>query len=69
MLKNIEQIEVVRSYSKKVQLKQFEPIDLFSSYKAILKSGVSEEEIKKISQWLFDKAKDDVDTDLLNKQF
>jgi len=67
-LENIEQIEVVRSFSKKIQLKQFEPIDIFASYKAVVKQGTSPEEIDAISQDLHRQAVKDVEFDI-NNQF
>ena len=63
-LKNVEQIEVARSFSKKVQLKQFEPIDLFASYKAIMKPGSTQVDIDEVSRQLFDKCEEDVEKDL-----
>ena len=56
----IEHIEVSRSYSKRVQEAQYEPVEYFSSYTAIVKPGATEEEIKLISEDLAERVEDEV---------
>jgi len=49
--------EITRSFSKTIQEKQFEPINVFASYKA----EVSEkDDLEKVSQELYEKAVNDV---------
>jgi len=48
----IDQVQVTRSFSRKVQIVQYEPIDIFASYTAVLKKGVSDQDIKKVSNEL-----------------
>lgn len=69
-LDSIETIEVVRSFSRKVQLEQYQPIEAFSSYKAILKADTSREKINQISQQLSELAKRDVweETDRVQRE-
>ena len=50
-------IEIARSFSKTIQEKQFEPINIFASYKAEVSEG---EDVEKMSKILFKKAVDDV---------
>lgn len=66
-LENIDQIEVVRSFSKKIQLKAYEPIDIFASYKAIVKKGATPEQIDAISQDLHRQAVKDVEFEITNQ--
>lgn len=58
-LDKIEQMEIVRSFSKKIQVKQYEPIEIFSSYKAILKRGATNEDIDTINDELAKKSEED----------
>lgn len=48
----IDQVSITRSFSKKIQISQYEPVDCFSSYTAVLKWGVSESDIMKVSSQL-----------------
>ena len=50
-------IEIARSFSKTIQEKQFEPINIFASYKAEVSEN---EDVEKVSKILFKKAVDDV---------
>jgi hypothetical protein len=63
-LEKVEHIEISRSFSRKVQLKAFEPIDLFASYTAVMKAGATQEDINMVSNQLFEKAKADVEKQL-----
>lgn len=60
-------ITISRSYSRKINLQNYDPerayenVDLFASYSIELPVGTSEEEIKKQSDELFNKAKGDVE--------
>jgi len=56
----IENVEVVRSYSQTVQLKPFEPVSYFSSYKAVVRTGATPKEIQGISDHLIELAEEDV---------
>jgi len=59
-LEKIENIEVTRSYTQKVNMGNYQSQDFFSSYKAIVKGGATEEEIQTISDDLAEKAEEDV---------
>ncbi len=48
----VDQVSVTRSFSKKVQMNQYEPVECFASYTAVLKGGVSELDIMKVSSEL-----------------
>lgn len=50
-------IEIARSFSKTIQEKQFEPINIFASYKAELDEN---DDIEKVSKELYEKAVNDV---------
>ena len=63
-LEAVEHIEISRSFSRKVMLKPYEPIDIFSSYTAIMKDGATQQEIEEVSNQLFEKAKADVEKEL-----
>jgi len=63
-LDKVENIEISRSYSRKLQVKQYEPMEVFSSYKAVMKPQATNEEINQVSQELYSKAKDEVDTEI-----
>jgi hypothetical protein len=52
----VKEVSISRSFSRKIQIEQFEPIEVFSSYSATAKKGISNEGIKKLSQQLFNKA-------------
>lgn len=62
----IEQIEVARSFSKTMQVKQYEPINAFASYKAVLKPGTTQKEVEAISSALYKMAVRAVERDILN---
>lgn len=53
-------VEISRSFSRKIQIEQYEPVDIFSSYKGELDGTESEEEIKKFSHDLSALAQRDV---------
>ena len=59
-LEKIVNFEIVRSYDRKIMVKQFEPESYFSSWKAIIKPDATEEELKAISDELSEKAEEDV---------
>ncbi len=61
--KLVEEISISRSFSRKIQLAQYEPIEVFSSYSAKAVKGISNEGIKKLSQQLFNKAVHDTERD------
>jgi len=54
-------IEISRSFSAKKQLAQYEPIEIFSSYKAEVDE---KDDIEKVSHELYKRAMDDVGRDL-----
>jgi nucleoid-associated protein YejK len=56
----MNKIEVSRSYSKKVQIKQFEPIDAFCAAKA----EVDKKDMIKISKELFEFCRNQVEKDI-----
>lgn len=60
----IEQIEVVRSFGRTVQLKQYEPINAFASFKAVLKSGTTEADAQLVGKHLSELASREVDRDI-----
>jgi uncharacterized protein YicC (UPF0701 family) len=60
-LKKVENIEISRSYSRTIQLAQYEPMTQFSSYKAIMKPGSTDEEIKEVSEELYQRCEEEVD--------
>ena len=66
---NIPQFHTVtRSFSKKVQVKQFEPIEAFSSHsEQIPLNEATSEKIKEVSNKLFQMAQEEVETSCRNK--
>jgi hypothetical protein len=50
-------IEVSRSFSAKIQIKQFEPIETFASYKAEVDE---KDDLQKVSNDLYERAMNDV---------
>ncbi len=62
----IEQVQITRSFSRKVQLNQYEPMDCFCSVQTVLKAGVSEDDISKVSRELDAMAKKEVDRSIEN---
>ncbi len=52
--------EIVRSFSQKKNLGNYETADFFSSYKAIVEPGTSKEELQNISNYLSERAENDV---------
>lgn len=65
-LDKVEHIEISRSFSRKVQIRAYEPVDLFASYTAVMKDGATQEDIDMVSNQLFLKAKADVEKELHN---
>ena len=65
--KKIKVIEVVRSFNQTKQLKQYEPVSAFASYKAELTGEETKEEIKAISEELHELAEQSVQ-DVVNPQ-
>jgi len=63
-LDNIEQLEVARSFSRKIQVNQYEPIELFASFKALLKPGTTAEDMQQLSGELNKLAVNAVEHDL-----
>lgn len=61
----IEQLEVARSFARTVQLKQYEPISAFAYFKAVLKSGTTQQEMVEIGYHLADLASRSVDRDIV----
>lgn len=62
MNKEIKQIEISRSYDRKIKFGDtYEMLGLFSSWKAIIDENTPEEEIKEISNWLYQQAQEEVD--------
>jgi hypothetical protein len=57
-------IEISRSFSRKIQLNQFEPIELFCSYKAEVDEN---DDLAKISHELYTKAMNDVFVEIAEK--
>lgn len=60
----IDQVQITRSFSKKVQINQYEPIEVFASAQAILKGGQSEADIQTVSRELNALAIKEVERDL-----
>jgi hypothetical protein len=60
----VEQIEIVRSFSQKVNLGNYQTADCFSSYKAIIKGNSTNEQIDEISKQLYEKARKEVETEI-----
>ena len=52
--------EISRSFSRKIQIEQYEPVEIFASYKGELDGTENEEEIKKFSHDLSALAQRDV---------
>lgn len=56
---------ITRSFSRKIQIKQFEPMDLFSSHnEQIPMEDATPEKIAEISDRLYNLAKEDVERDI-----
>ena len=53
-------VEISRSFSRKIQIEQYEPVDIFASYRGELDGTETEEEIKKFSHDLSALAQRDV---------
>lgn len=51
-MEKIEQIQITRSFSRKVQVKQYEPIDYFASFQAVLREGATEKDVLEVSYQL-----------------
>ena len=56
--------EISRSFSQTRQYKQFEPVNIFASYKAELNGNETVEELREISRELYQKAQTDVLVDM-----
>lgn len=68
-LEKIEQIEVSRSYDRKIKFgDQYEMAGIFSSRKAILKKDSSEKEIAEISSQIYNTCKEEVELEVLMLQ-
>ena len=52
--------EISRSFSRKIQIEQYEPVEIFASYKGELNGDESDEEIKQFSTRLYVLAEKDV---------
>lgn len=52
--------EISRSYSRKIQIEQYEPVEIFASYKGELDGNETPEEIKQFSIRLYVLAEKDV---------
>lgn len=63
-LELIDQVQVTRSFSKKVQIAQYEPVDVFASFTATIKGGVSELDVLKVSSELNKLAVTTVESDM-----
>ena len=53
-------VEISRSFSRKIQIEQYEPVEIFASYKGELDGNESDEEIKHFSTRLYILAEKDV---------
>lgn len=62
----IEQVHISRSFSKKLQINQYEPVDVFCSYQAVLKGNVDEASIQRISMELHRACVSDTERDMKN---
>ena len=59
--------DITRSFSRKVQIKQFEPMDLFSSHhESIPLEEATPDRIAEVSAKLYNLAKQDVERDIQN---
>ena len=56
----IENFEIVRSFSQKKNMGNYETQDYFASYKAVVEKGTTEEELQNISDYLAERAENDV---------
>jgi len=63
-LEGIEQIQISRSFSRKKQIAQYEPVDIFASVQATLKPGATAEYIQDVSERLNQFAVKTVEKDL-----
>lgn len=52
--------EISRSFSRKIQIEQYEPVEIFSSYKGELDGTETPEQIKQFSAQLYVLAEKDV---------
>lgn len=53
-------IEISRSFSRKIQIEQYEPIEIFASYKGELDGSETPEQIQQFSAHLYALAERDV---------
>lgn len=60
----ISQVQITRSFSRKIQLEQYEPIEVFASVQATLIEGLSEDEVVRVSKELDAFVKDEVARDI-----
>jgi hypothetical protein len=58
------QTEIVRSYSRTIQIAQYEPASFFSSYKEVYDKPLTEKEKEDISDRLYETAKLDVEVEV-----
>lgn len=63
-LEKVEQVTVTRSFTKKVQLEQYEPVEFFASVQATMKPEATEAEINRTAIELNDAAVSSVETSL-----
>ena len=62
---------ISRSFSRKLQISQYEPVEVFASYTEEVPAETDTEEIERVSAFLYDMAKSDVEMDvrkLLNEK-
>lgn len=52
--------EITRSFSRKIQIEQYEPIEIFASYKGEFDGTETPEQIKQFSEHLYTLAEKDV---------
>lgn len=65
-MSKVKELEISRSFSMKIQLKQFEPIDVFAAHKAVLEPGTTADEAAEISTGLHNACVRQVERDMQN---
>jgi hypothetical protein len=63
-MSSIVELSVTRSFSKKIQIEQYEPIEVFASFSARLTGGCEEVDAKAISRQLYELATAEVGRDI-----
>ena len=66
MNKKINNVEITRGCSRKVQIDQFEPYEVFCSAKAVCDPSTTDEEKKQISDELYQFCLDEVGSEMEN---